>query len=231
MMRGHALRYLGWQVWDRTGPRVLVMWLIASVICLPLHFAAAQNPQPPAQIQSMAQQLHFQLAILAVVVLFHGIVGEDRQKGYYRFYLAKPVSPLHFYGQSALLALLAMLTFTTGFLVMFSLAVAPAWEWRLLVSSLSLGLLIGGMIFFISTLSMLDWMWMTAVVIAASYLRNRFPRDDSTLGRVLHAVLPPNHLVDERVLTVEQWAWIGGWGLGLFALGLLVLRFRPLGED
>ena len=50
-------------------------------------------------------------------------------------------------------------------------------------------------------------------------------------GRVLHAVLPPNHLVDERVLSLGQWAWVGGWGVGLFLLGLLILRRRPLGED
>ncbi len=231
MTRGEVLRYLGWQVRDRTGPRILVPWLITAAICLPLHFAmTSDGPPSPEPLGRMVQGLYFQLACLAVVVLFHGIVAEDRTKGYYRFYLAKPVSPLWFYGQSFVLAVVGMLVFTAGFLTIFSLAVHPAWHWRLLTSGAALGLLIGGMIFAFSTVSSLDWLWMIGAVIAASYLRARFPRGESALGKVLHAVLPPNQLVDEATLTAGEYAWVAGWGIGLFALGLLVLRRRPLGE-
>jgi hypothetical protein len=85
-MRGSVWRYLGWQVRDRTGPRLLAAWLVVAALCLPLEFS-----QPDRAARSMFQSLHFQLACLAVIVLFHGIVAEDRVKGYYRFNLAKPV--------------------------------------------------------------------------------------------------------------------------------------------
>ncbi len=231
MMRGQAARYLGRMFVDRTGPRILVSWIIVAAICLPLHFVVKNSPPPPAQLGNMVQGMHTQLAFLAVVVLFHGIVAEDRVKGYYRFYLAKPVSPLWFYGQSYLLAQAAMVVFTAGFLAIFSLSVTPAWEWGLLTSAVALGVLIGGMIFALSTVTQRDWIWMLVMAILISVLRARFPKERSTLGRVVNAVLPPNHLVDEKSLSLGQWAWVIGWGVGLFLVGLWVLRSRPLGED
>ncbi len=232
MTRGEVLRYLGWQVRDRTGPRILVGWLIVAALCLPLHFAVKDDPPPsPETLAGMVHGMYVQLAGLAVVILFHGIVAEDRTKGYYRFYLAKPVSPLWFYGQSYVLAVAGMLVFTAGFLAIFSVAVIPAWHWRLLTTGAALGLLIGGMIFALSTVTARDWIFMILAIITSTALRARFPSDRSTLGKVLNAVLPPNQLTDEATLTAGEWAWVAGWGIGLFAIGLLVLRRRPLGED
>jgi hypothetical protein len=231
-MRGQALRYLGRQIMDRTGPRVLVAWVIVAGLCVPLHFAMKQQQDAPrAASLQIVHQLYFQLACLAVVAIFHGIVSDDRVRGYFRFYLAKPVSPLWFYGQSFVLGVLGMAVFTAGFLAIFSLAVFPAWHWQMLTSGLALGLLIGGMIFVLSTLTQRDWIFMILVVILATVLRARFPREGSTLGRVLDAILPPNHLTNELVLTAGQWLWVAGWGVGLAMLGLLILKKRPLGED
>ncbi len=232
MTRGEVLRYLGWQVRDRTGPRLLVAWLIVAALCLPLHFAVKGDAAPsPETLRSMVQGMYVQLAGLAVVVLFHGIVAEDRTKGFYRFYLAKPVSPLWFYGQSYVLAVAGMLVFTAGFLAIFSLAVHPAWHWRLLTSGTALALVIGGMIFALSTVTARDWIFMILILILSSSLRARFPAGRSTLGKVFNAALPPNQLTDEAVLTSGEWAWVAAWGVGLFALGLFILRRRPLGED
>jgi hypothetical protein len=231
MMRGQAMRYLGWQVRDRAFPRLLASLLIVAAIFLPLHFASRHDPIRPDQIDRIMGQLHFQLLSLAVVIIFHGIVSEDRVRGYFRFYLAKPVSPLWFYGQSFALALLATLLFTVGFLAAFSLAITPAWHWQFLTSSAAMALVIGGLVFLFSTLSQRDWIWMIVVAVIASVTRSRFPAADSTLGRVLNAILPPNHLVDATSLSAGQWAWVAGWGVGLFLLGLLILKKRPLGED
>lgn len=231
MMRGQALRYVGRQILDRTGPRVLVAWVIAAAICLPLHFAMKDNAPQGDNLYRIVQGLFFQIACVAVVAQFHGIVAEDRVKGYYRFYLAKPVSPLWFYGQSFVLGVLGMLVFTIGFLTLFSLAVTPAWEWSMLTSGAALGLLIGGMIFALSTVTQRDWIWMIIIVIVSGILRARFPKGDSTLGKVVNAVLPPNMLVDEKTLTAGEWAWVVAWGTGFVLVGLWVLRKRPLGED
>jgi hypothetical protein len=72
---------------------------------------------------------------------------------------------------------------------------------------------------------------MIVAVVATSILRSRFPRAESTVGRVLHVALPPNQLTNEATLSAPEWAWLVAWAGGLFALGMLVLRRRPLGED
>jgi hypothetical protein len=232
MMRGAAVRYLGWQLVDRTGPRLLAGWLVAVGLCVLLHFASTGGPAPPPEVvSSMFRTVHFQLACLAVVILFHGIVAEDRVKGYFRFYLAQPVSPLWFYGQSAMLAVLAMVIFSAGYVAIFSLAVVPVWDWRVLTSGLALALLIGGVMFALSTVTQRDWIWMVVAIVGIATLRSRFPRAKSPFGAVLHAVLPPNHLLNELALTLRQWVWVATWAAALFALGMLVLRKRPLGED
>jgi hypothetical protein len=232
MTRGAAVRYLGWQVLDRTGPRLLAAWLVVAALCVPMRMSLpGGQPPPPEALSSIFRTLHFQLACLAVVILFHGIVAEDRVKGYFRFYLAQPVSPLWFYGQSAMLAVLAMVTFSAGYVAIFSLAVVPVWDWRVLTSGLGLGLLIGGVMFALSTITQRDWIWMVVAIVAITMLRARFPRAKSPVGAMLHAVLPPNHLLNELALTVPQWVWVAAWAAALFALGMLVLRKRPLGED
>jgi hypothetical protein len=231
MMRGHAVRYLGWQLLDRTGPRLLSAWLVVVGLCAPLAFARPDRPVPPQALESMFQALHFQLACLAVIILFHGIVAEDRVKGYYRFYLAKPVSPLWFYGQSAALAVVAMVGFSGGFVAIYSLLVAPVWDWHVMVSGAALGLLVGGLLFALSTVTQRDWLWAVIALVVTSVLRSRFPRGESAVGQVLHVVLPPNHLTNETALSGSEWAWVAAWALGFVALGMAVLRQRPLGED
>lgn len=231
MMRGRVLRYAAWQLLDRTGPRLLAAGLVAAAFCLPVRATLPNPPPPPEMVSALFRSMHFQLACLAVVVLFHGIVSEDRVKGYYRFYLAKPVSPLWFYGQSAALALGAMVTFSAAFVTIFSLWVRPVWDWRIVTSGAALGLLIGGMLFALSTITQRDWVWMIVAIVATTMLRSRFPSTESSVGRVLHILLPPNHLTDERALSAPEWAWLVAWAVGLFALGLVVLRLRPLGED
>ncbi len=230
MMRGHALRYAGWQIWDRTGPRLLASWLIVAFVCLPLHFAVQHSAPPPEDLAQMAHVLNSQFGWLTAIVLFHGIVAEDRTRGFFRFYLAKPVSATWYYGQSHVLAVLATAAWSAGFVVMFSLAVRPAWTWGLVLNGLALGLLVGGLLFFFSTITARDWMAMLAMVLAAALLRARWPRQGSSLGKMIDAALPPSHLLGQT-LTAGQWAWLAGWSLALFILGLLVLWRRPLGES
>ena len=230
MMRGQALRYLGWMTFDRTMPRLLACWVIIAAICLPMHFAMRNSAPPPEVLAGMVRQLHTQFVWISVLVIFHGIIAEDRTRGFYRFYLAKPVSPLWFYGQSYVLGLAATVLYSAGFAVIFSLMVKPAWSFAYMKNGLANGLLVGGLLFVFSALMARDWFGMVVILVATAILRGRYPADASTTGKVLNAVLPPIHLMNGNP-TAAQWAWIAAWGLGFVALGLLVLRRRPLGED
>ena len=143
----------------------------------------------------MARGLHSQFGWITAIVLFHGIVAEDRTRGFYRFYLAKPVSAIWFYGQSHVLAVLALAAWSAGYIVLFSLAVRPDWNWALVWNGLALGLLLGGLLFFFSTITTRDWLAMLGVVLAAALARARWPRAESTLGKVIDATLPPTHIL------------------------------------
>lgn len=230
-MRGQALRYLGWQAADRTGPRVLVAALISSAVFSLIHLASRRQLPPPEIAAQVISQMHSQFALLFALMLGHGIVSEDRHLGYYRFYLAKPVSPLWYYGQHVVLAYLGMLAASTVFLAAGSLALQAAWPWQLLLKATAIFALYGMMIFLFSTVTRRDWLVAGILLIASAIARERYPVG-RTVGDILHRVLPPVHLIGWNVSpTAGQWLWIAGWGLGLFAAGLVVLRLRPLGED
>lgn len=234
MMRGYAARYLPWQVRDWHGPKVLGAWVIAAAICLPLRAGLNRSAPSDVQLLELARQLHRQLAFIYVLLLYGGIIANDRAQGFYRFYLAKPVSPLWFYGQAAALSLLGVLAGSAGFVAIFSLAVRPVWSWVFLSDGLAMGLLVGAIILAFSTISKLDWMWMIVVLLVSTVLRGRFPAEASRVGSVLHAVLPPNHLLGSQSLSrldAAGWTWLCGWALGLAMLTLVMLRRRPLGED
>jgi hypothetical protein len=232
MTRGAVFRYLGWQVWDRTGPRLFACVIIALAINWPLHYGIRESAPPPEQLRPMLAQLHQQFAFVYSLLLCGGLISQDRVMGFYRFYFAKPVSPSWFYAQHVTLALIGMLASSAVFVVSFSLLVQPAWHFNLLANSATLFLLVGMMCVVFSTLSKHDWLWTVIALVVINVLRARFPAEAGGAGRVLQYVLPPSHLIGaDQDLRAWQWLWVGSWGAGLFAAALLLLARRPLGED
>lgn len=231
-MRGHALRYAGWQIWDRTGPRVLTaLFISVGFLTLVRLGVTSDNPPPPEQFRILLAQFHQNLAFIWVLVLTHGVVSEDRTRGYYRFYLAKPAAPTWFYGQHIVLAFAGALVSSAGYVIASSLLVRPLWHWALLENTVALFALFGMLVVFFSTLVRHDWICAVVVLIAGVVARERW-KMDTTLGKIVNVALPPNHKIGWRQeLDSAEWAWIGAWAAGLFLLSLLVLRVRPLGED
>ncbi len=232
MMRGQALRYLGWQVVDRTGPRVVGCWFIAGAMLLLIGQTMRRMAEmpPAADVERVMVEVHRQFAFIFAIILAHGIVSEDRIRGYFRFYLAKPVSAVWFYGQSAALALAGMAAVSAGFVLLAAAFLRPVWAWHLVGQGLAVYALVGMLTHVASTVSSRDWLWAIVVLVVSSILRHRYPAAGSATGRVLNALLPPNHLLSEAALTTGQWLWLGGWCAGLFALTLLILRTRTFGE-
>jgi hypothetical protein len=229
MMRGDALRYLTWQIRDRTALRVGACLVVAFALSFPLYVAARRAPPPPPQV--LAQMFH-QLAFIFAMLLSAGLIAQDRAQGWYRFYLAKPVSPIWFYGQGIVLALVGMVAVSAGFMGIVSIAVGPFWRWSFLADGALTFALVGMFVIAWSTIIKRDWIAGLVTTIGVSILRAQFPRDESGFGAILHPILPPTHLLDfTRPATTGQAAWIAAWGVGLFVLSLSVLHRRPLGED
>jgi hypothetical protein len=232
IMRGQALRYSGWMLADRHVPRLLGSLAMGAAMLLPIWVASSRSDIPASAAANFEAQMHQTVAFIAALLCANGIISVDRYQNYFRFYLAKPVSPLWFYGEHIVLAGVTMVAVSAGYVTVFATTVQPLWTWALLQRALVLWLLIGMPIVLLSTVSRHDWLWGIVPWLLSSILRGRWPTGESTLGDVLHAVLPPYHYMgNEPQLTAAAWLWMGGWALGFFALTLLILARRPLAED
>jgi len=232
MMRGQAFRYTGWMLVDRHLPRLVGCLVFSCAIMLPFWLATRRQPLPEAQAANILAQVHQQVAFIFALLLANGIIATDRFQNFFRFYLAKPVSPLWFYGEHIVLAGVFMIAASAGLVTIFSATVAPVWTFALLQRALVLWLLIGMPIVVFSTLSRHDWLWGVVPWLLSAVVRGKWPKDQSALGDVLHVVLPPYHLMgNDPVITTGGWLWITAWALGFFALTMLLLSRRPLAED
>jgi hypothetical protein len=231
-LRGQAFRYTGWMLVDRHVPRLLGSLGMLAAFMLPIWIASNRRDIPAPQLLTLQQQMHQPVMFIAVLLCANGIIAVDRFQSYFRFYLAKPVSPLWFYGEHIALAGVTLVAVSAGYVLVFAATVEPLWTWSLLQRALVMWLLIGMPIVAISALSRHDWLWGMVPWLASSILRDRWPRGDSTLGDVLHAVLPPYQLMGSGPeITAGGWLWLSAWAVGLFALTLLLLARRPLAED
>lgn len=231
MMRGQAFRYSGWMIWDRHAGRLLGCLVMAAAIMLPIYFGTRRHPIPPERAADLLGQLHTQFAFIFALLFGNGLIGTDRIQGFFRFYLAKPVSPLWFYAQHTVFAIIGTLLASAGFVTIFAVLIAPAWEFHLVWRALALCLLMVVPIIMFSALSRHDWLWAIALWLLTVVLRGRFPVDTHPAGGVVNAVLPPYHLMNKPGLTAAEWTWLGGWALAFFAGTMLILWRRPLAED
>ena len=232
MRRGQVLHYAGWMLLDRVLPRYGACLLISSALLLPLHFTMSTNPPPLNALPRVLASVHQVCAIIFVLLFANGLISTDRLAGYFRFYFARPASPLWFYGQHTVLALAGTLAASASLIGMFAIAVAPVWTFSLLLGALALFCLVGVPVVIFSALSRHDWVWAIVAWMVGSYLRARFAAGDSWFGAILNALLPPYQVlsVDHRV-TGWEWAWLAAWSAGVIAATLLVLARRPLAED
>lgn len=231
-MTGHALRYIWWQIRDHAGRRTLICVLIALAFSIPVFVAGRDGNLPTGAGGSMLQAMFVQLSLIFALVLPGGLIANDRRQGWYRFYLAKPVSPVWFYGQAIVLAALGMVVASLAFVAIFSRALDVSWTWKPASDGLLVFALVGMTVVLWSALVRRDWLAGLVTYIAVLMLRDGLRRGESIVGDVVNVLLPPMHLVGRlRPLTSAEVAWIVSWGVLLFAATLILLRVRPLGED
>ena len=119
-----------------------------------------------------------------------------------------------------------------GYVVLASWLIKPLWPWTLVLHAVAQFALFGLLLFVISMLTKHDWLFLILIMVLCLFLRARWPAAKGGIGPVLNAVLPPVHLIGWDVLPAgSQWLWLAGWSLGLFLVGLAILRFRPIGES
>jgi hypothetical protein len=122
----------------------------------------------------------------------------------------------------------------------WSITVRPTFPIELLVIVALMYVAYGGLGFLLSAVWRFDWLSLVTVVVVADTGWRLWGNTSGIRYYLLH-LLPPVHragdlyaLVANDTVTRLPWpsiAWLGGYGLACFLLGILVVHKRPLGTS
>jgi hypothetical protein len=244
-VRARLGRYGVWQLRDYflgAGGATLVVSVVVIALLSQTSFGtiSTNGHQSSGQdaVRSVTGVLLIALGVLGSTFANSGLVADDRARGYYRFALAKPVSPVRLYGQ-------AFLVRGVGFLCIAAIAWV-ACAWRLLPGSFfgTLGYMVvayvtvGGVTLLLSTMFRHAWLgtlilWVAAAIFSAAATT---PGGLRVLWLPVHFVLPPLQLTsrlasmlvsgDAMPTPVGDLVWYVGYGVLAILAALTVIRGR-----
>ncbi|MEX2151831.1 MAG: hypothetical protein WD825_00735 [Gemmatimonadaceae bacterium] len=246
--RARLVEYAPWIVRDymmNQGPSTAIVVMLIGVMtvgsALALAGDRAQLGQVPELLANrMLQALMEPLVFLGSFFATNGIVANDRKLAYYRFLFAKPVSPPLYYAITFVLYGIGLLVVSLALSGLWALTVRPTFSIRLFLVIALMYVAYGGIGFLLSAAWRFDWLSLVAVLFVAT-VGWRIWGDAEGIRHWLLYLLPPVHRDDELYALVVNdatrripWgsiAWLGGYGLACFFLGMLVVRKRPLGTS
>ena len=245
--RGRIARYGLWQlrdyVMDRGFSTILIGSILGAQFIAPLRLGLhetlgdgwATHPTGRALLMVAVPQLITTFALLGTLIAVNGIVSNDRRHGYVRFLFAKPVSVVRYYLQAFAASLLGLMTATGLLIGLFAWVIAPLIPLHavLVVGVYAVG--IGGIGFLLSTLVRGDWLFLS-LALGVTMLARMLYGEAGGWREQLLVILPPLHRLDDirnpllagNSPAVTDLAWVMGYGVACLALGVLVLRRRPL---
>jgi hypothetical protein len=237
--------YMAWQARDFAFERGAPLVIVATLMTFPiimvlrgLRTGTSDAAQAATAASYAVVQLFGEFSLISVLIGINGVVSNDRVRSYYRFLFAKPVSIPRYYAQAYLVngvglvataLVLCAAIYTLGY---------PVFTARVVLTVGLVYVSLGGLGFFYSTVARFDWVLMGATWGLAQVLRAVYPATESRAGKVLDVILPPFHRlrdVGQQLARGESadpslLAWLLGWGVAGFVLGLLILRRRPLAK-
>lgn len=243
--RAQIARYVPWMARDyltNQGPSTaLVILLIAFLSLQGVTLSGVELSKLPEELlQRVMRQLVGTLVFLGTFFATNGIVASDRKLGFYKFLFSKPVSPPAFYATTFLVYGAGLMLVVLALLGLWALVVRPMFPPPLFAVVALMYLAYGGIGFLLSAAWRFDWLSLVTVLLVANVSWSLWDDTTSPL-RVLLYVLPPVHRADEVYNIVLRdagnpipWAsiaWLGGYGVACFLLGMLVIRKRPLGAS
>jgi hypothetical protein len=212
------------------------------VAFLALHGATATMPLaavPEPLLERVLRQLVSTLVFLGTFFATNGIVANDRKQGYYKFLFAKPVAPPAYYAATFAVYGTGLVLVSLVLLGVWAVVVTPMFPAALIPVVVLMFVAYGGIGFLLSAAWRFDWISLVTVLLVANVSWNLWGDRSGPVFWLLH-VLPPVHHAD-RVYDLlvpsgapMPWAsiaWLGGYGLACFLLGLVVIRRRPLGTS
>jgi ABC-type transport system involved in multi-copper enzyme maturation permease subunit len=238
---GRLARYALFQARDYLRERGVPLLLVGALLLL----MASQGAIGPGGVDLRGTSLGTLImaavflelfAPTAVLIAVNGIVSSDRKHHYYRLLFAKPIAAPRYYGQAWLVSLLGTLVATLLVMEGFTLFLGAVPMAAALHFVLLYFILFGGVGFLLSAITEYDWVALGVVWSLAWLLRSWLPASESFIGRVVDVLLPPLQLLTGAAAPLLNGAgidtasriWIVGYGVAAFAIGLIVVRYRPM---
>ena len=231
-MKAIPLRYLPWMLRDLAvgqGAVLLAVAILTWMIMGRIDPAPSAASGPMMVVGALTQMsLPFLLYCAAA------IVSNDRVHGYYRSIFSRPLSPPGYYFIRWLLGGIFFLLLSPVLTLGLTLAIGRfPFSWTVLAQLALSYLLLGGLIFFLSSFARYDWLFGLLVLILQGVLHalHRNGVDLGFLWKSVLTILPPIYLasLNSPLPTGSNLAHILLYGIGLVSAGLVILRLRPLG--
>jgi hypothetical protein len=235
----YALWHLRDYLRDKGIPTLITLGLIGYLNYIPIMRLRAAGMGgvmlDQASDQAFVSALKF-LGFLGVLFATNGMVADDRRHGYYRLLFAKPVDVVAYYAQKFTVYGIGFLAAATVLLGIYSATVEPFFPAGFLPTMALVYLALGGIGFLLSAAWRFDWLSLAVVVGASEALWFLF-RDDAGWTGSFVRLLPPVHLLDGiyravrsgATPSIDHVAWLAAYGAVCFAVGLIIVRRRPLG--
>lgn len=228
-------RYLPWLFRDAVRWPGLIY--LIGVVGLSLVMPRVRGDGGVGNAESLLANVTSAMLTIASLLAVGGMIGGDREGGYYRIWFSHRLSPVDFYLQRLLVGLMMLLAWVVMMSVGFQIAIGGGNQLTpgLLAWSALGYLLVAGCVTLISHLTSRAWL---AVFIAGWIQGMLGPMIKVGLvsGSVelLHRILPPTHLIQaDPTGGFPPWDVVlhaGGYGLAALVLAMIILQRRSLGS-
>lgn len=241
MASGGLARYALWQfrdfAWERALPILLLGVCTGAVILRPAQQAAEHGL--PVVLSLVIHGWIRTMGPLFVFLAVNRIVSGDRISGAFRFLFSRPVSVPWFYAQMAAVHAVGYFACWAVLIEIGRLTGLTA-PWPLMMENAAVMFVgFGGFYFLVSVLTRYD-LWMAWGIWFVSYIAYQVWGDSQTLMSKVVYLLPPAHRLgvllssgatdivsDVSADLSRTVAWVVGYGLVCFLLGLIVLARKP----
>ena len=238
IVRARLGRYAQWQLRDYViGPGgitigfvLLLIWITSQAVNLSTHGGTPSVPPLDWLVHA--------LALLGSIFATSSLISEDRSRGYYRFFFAKPLDPLRYYAQAFVLRGLVLIVVAVFVAGMARVIGSPPLPILGTVAYTAISyVLIGGITVAQSTVWRFAWVGSFVMFLASAPIA-ALAMPGTPIGafwrffwRVLHWLLPPfsqEEVLHQMLRSAPDWSAMGGSILWCIGYGLLALMATAL---
>jgi ABC-type transport system involved in multi-copper enzyme maturation permease subunit len=240
------MAYARWQLLDYLWQRLLLPLFLAAMLTFFTLYSVTEMSSKPGFwaapdgmrfAMNMLRQAMGTFIPLAVLMAMNGVVAQDRQKGYFRFFFSKPVPVTGFYLSAFVIHLAVAAAAAGAVAAVIGAFSAPQPVFGTAMACALTFVLLGSLMFLLSTLTYQDGIVFIAVWLGTLLIRQVEPT--RTAGHWMHTAvrfLPPTQRLDavrDALYGAQPYPMNDVWhvlayGGACLLLAVIALRTLPL---